>query len=148
MLRHLYTAWPFFNVLIARVETALSITDMNIAGYYVQKLVTDEALRERYFPRILDEYERTKSAVLSITGEKTLLENNAFLQRSIALRNPYVDPLSYLQVRSISELRNRETEETAPPPSPGELSPAAHDKLLDRVLMAVHGVAQGLQSSG
>jgi phosphoenolpyruvate carboxylase len=145
----LYGEWPFFNVLISRVETALSIADMNIAGYYAQKLVTDQSLRDRYFTRILDEYERTKSAVLAITAEKTLLENNAFLQRSIALRNPYVDPLSYLQVRSISELRNRETTESAtPPPSPGELSPAAHDHLLDRVLMAVHGVAQGLQSSG
>lgn len=147
-LRKLYRDWPFFKVLIARVETALSIADMNIAGYYVEKLVTDPALRDRYFDRILNEYERTKSVVLAITDQRSLLEKNAFLQRSIALRNPYVDPLSYLQVRSISQWRERDSSAATTAPAPGELSPAAQDVVLDRVLMAVHGVAQGLQSSG
>jgi phosphoenolpyruvate carboxylase len=145
-MRQLYRDWPFFNVLILKAETALAIADMNIARYYADELVQDKALKERYLGRILAEYQRTHAAVLAITESSILLERNPFLQRSISLRNPYVDPLSYLQVRFIKELRERIA--TGEQLNVSEHGIHAGDRLLETVLMAVHGVAEGLQSTG
>jgi phosphoenolpyruvate carboxylase len=117
---------------------------MKIAEYYANNLVEDACLKEKYLNRILAEYKRTHDGVLAITESRTLLEGNSFLERSISLRNPYVDPLSYLQVRFIKELRERGSEDGGSVEKP---SPAG-DRLLETVLMAVHGVAEGLQSTG
>src|SRR5262249_50360167 len=150
-LRRLYKEWPFFQVLVSNVETALAITDMKIAAHYAERLVSAE-LREEYFGRILAEYERTRAALLSIAGNRILLEGNPFLQRSIALRNPYVDPLSYLQVKYLEEHRRRIAEQ----PPAGEFETTAEageslvqrDQILETVLMSISGVAEGLQGTG
>jgi len=150
-LRRLYKEWPFFQVLVSNVETALAITDMKIAAHYAERLVSAE-LREQYFGRILAEYERTRAALLSIAGNRILLEGNPFLQRSIALRNPYVDPLSYLQVKYLEEHRRRIAEQ----PPAGEFETTAEageslvqrDQILETVLMSISGVAEGLQGTG
>ncbi len=141
-LRGLYKDWPFFAGLITKVETALAIADMRIAGYYADNLVADAEIRERIMARIKEEYSLTRQAILTITGQSILLEKTEYLRRSIELRNPYVDPLSYLQVRFIKELRQSACEEK------GTGEGGAADPLLDTVLMAINGVAEGLQSTG
>lgn len=148
-LRKLYREWPFFQVLVSNVETALATTDMQIASHYVETLVSAE-LKEKFFSPILAEYERTRDAVLSISGSRTLLEKNPFLQRSIALRNPYVDPLSYLQVKYLHEHRRRTAEQPTTTEfelldRPGEMK---RDRILETVLMSISGVAEGLQGTG
>lgn len=145
-LRSLYSSWSFLRVLISKIETSLSVADMKIAGYYAENLVPDEELRQKYMGRILAEYEEACQAVLEITQQNELLVGNELLRRSITLRNPYVDSLSYLQVRFLKELRER-AQDTA---SGGEHSPErrAHDALLETVLMSINGVAIGLQNTG
>jgi phosphoenolpyruvate carboxylase len=146
LMRELYKKWPFFRGLVSRVETALSIADMQIAGYYADKLCKNIQVKERIMSIVQTEYELAKEAVLSITEQPFLLERTEYLKRSIDLRNPYVDPLSYLQVHFIKELRQRHSQQTAPAVMPG--GSAEPDPLLDTVLMAINGVAEGLQSTG
>lgn len=149
-LSELYREWPFFAGLVSKVETALAISDMQIASYYAENLVHDPRVLEKILSRIKKEHALTQDAILKITGQKILLEKTEYLRRSIELRNPYVDPLSYLQVRFIKELRSKikadagKSEETEAQPG---LS-ATLDPLLDTVLMAINGVAEGLQSTG
>ncbi len=146
-MRKLYAEWPMFHVLISKIETALAVTDMNIARFYANTLVKDKALQEKYLQRIIDEFERCRSTVFSISQHDSLLSDNPFLQRSIALRNPYVDPLSYLQVRFIKEWRDehqRQMKETGV----ALVNSDERDYLLETILMAINGVAAGLQSTG
>ncbi|RIK54962.1 MAG: hypothetical protein DCC57_06020, partial [Chloroflexi bacterium] len=91
--------------------------------------------RQEIFGDILDEYERTKQLVLAVTGYGELLENEQWLQRSIKLRNPYVDPLNYIQVALLERLRQQ-------PDAPNA------DSMRDAVLLSVNGVAAGLQNTG
>ena len=141
-LRELYDNWTFFHGLINKIETGLAVADMNIAAFYVNELVDDDDLRERIFKAITDEFEQCSAAVASISRRDNLLSENQFLKRSIELRNPYVDPLSYLQVRFIKEWRKREQELQDGAPRD------ERDLLLETILMSVNGVAAGLQSTG
>lgn len=145
MMRTMYRDWPFFRNVISNIETALAIADLNIARYYADQLC-EASLRNKFVPEIEREYAAAKDAILSITQQKHLLDANPVLQRSISIRNPYVDPLSYLQVRFIKELRQQQG--TAPPATmqPGQRVLA--EPLLDAVLMAINGVAAGLQGTG
>ncbi len=145
----LYREWPFFAGLVNKVETSLAISDMEIATYYAENLVRDKRVLNNVLTRIKNEHALTRKAVLDITGQSILLEKTEYLRRSIELRNPYVDPLSYLQVRFIRELREqsaRDSKGDEPEAKPG-LS-ATLDPILDTVLMAINGVAEGLQSTG
>lgn len=135
-MRNLYERWPFFSGLVAKIETALGIADMHIARYYCDNLVHDRELRDHIFARIFEEYSDACKAVVQITGSNHLLESTPYLRRSIDLRNPYVDPLSYLQVHFLKDLRARADDD----PEKG--------RLLENVLMTINGVAAGLQSTG
>lgn len=149
-LSTLYRDWPFFTGLVSKVETALAISDMEIASYYAENLVEDPKVLTNVLLRIKHEHILTQKAVLQITGQKILLEKTEYLRRSIELRNPYVDPLSYLQVRFIKELRDK-VDKDGSKSSELEARPglsATLDPLLDTVLMAINGVAEGLQSTG
>jgi len=148
LMQKLYKEWPFFHELVSKIETALSVADIDIARHYADTLVESPELREKYFEPIQAEFVAARDAVLKITGKKILLEGNPFLERSIALRNPYVDPLSYLQVRFIERLRRRQASEPEhdQPDEPGQQ--VEPDPLLDMVMMTINGVAEGLQSTG
>ena len=142
----MYKEWPFFRSMVMNIETSVAIADLNIARYYSDNLC-DPALAGKFWPIIEAEYNRTREAVLKICGTPRILEDNPVLQRSIQIRNPYVDPLSYLQVRFIKQLRETTPPDTAVPAyEPG--TPVAAEPLLDSVLMAINGVAAGLQSTG
>jgi phosphoenolpyruvate carboxylase len=136
--QEMYRHWPFFKGLIDKLETALAVADMDIARYYCEKLV-DEPLQEKFFSKILSEYNYTRQIILQISGREKLLDAIPYLQHSIAIRNPYVDPLSYLQVKLIQQLRQRTLSETNEP---------IKDELLETVLMTINGVAEGLQNTG
>lgn len=147
LMQELYNQWPFFRELVSRIETSVAVADLDIVEQYVTRLVKSDLLQKKFLPLLQNEYEQTRQGILTITGQKMLLENNNFLERSIALRNPYVDPLSCLQLRALSELRKSDK---WPSSMPAELPgrPANPDPLLDTVLMTINGIAQGLQSTG
>jgi phosphoenolpyruvate carboxylase len=106
LLEKLMARFPFFSELIANVELGLAKADLSIARLYAG-LVSDAGLRDRVFGMLSEEFERTIQMVLRLTGQSTLLENNAVLARSIRLRNPYVDPLSLIQGRATAPQARR-----------------------------------------
>jgi phosphoenolpyruvate carboxylase len=127
----------------------LSKADMHIAHHY-SLLVDDEALRQRLSTNIAEEYQRTRRMLLQIVGGKALLDTSPVLQRSIRLRNPYVDPLSYFQVALLRRLRATG--------GPLVLDDSAQQHATDQereranltyaVLLTINGIAAGLRNTG
>jgi len=104
LLCEMMRGFPLFSDLIRNVELAMSKADLTIARLYAE-LVTDAGLRERVWRMLVEEFELTRRMILSITGQKTQLEGNPVLARSIRLRNPYVDPMSLVQVELLRRKR-------------------------------------------
>ncbi len=130
-LQQMLDQFPLFDDLIHNVEMGLAKADLSIARLYAG-LVTDESLRQRVFGMVVEEFERTKRVVLRLTGQTRLLEKNPVLARSIRLRNPYVDPLSLIQVALLRRKRKGED-----------------DVNLNYALAAtINGIAAGLRNTG
>ena len=134
-LRLMYEKWPFFRMVIDSLQMALAKADLSIANEYCG-MIADREAADRIFGNIRREYELTVSILLGITGQKDILDNVPVIQESIRLRNPYVDPLSYLQVQLLMELR--------------ELRDKGDDDsgLLREVLLTINGIAAGLRNTG
>jgi phosphoenolpyruvate carboxylase len=131
LLQAMMARFPLFIDLVRNVEMALAKSDFGIAKLY-SELVSDKGVRERVYGKLKEEFERTEQAVLRVTGQKVLLESNPVLARSIRLRNPYVDPMSLIQVELLRRKRN------------GENSDA-----LNRALGAtINGISAGLRNTG
>jgi phosphoenolpyruvate carboxylase len=131
LLEKLTSQFPFFSEMIANVEIGLAKADLSIARLYAG-LVSDAALRERVFGMLFEEFERTKAVVLRLTGQSALLEKNPVLARSIRLRNPYVDPLSLIQVELLRRKRRGED----------------NDNLNYALAATINGIAAGLRNTG
>jgi phosphoenolpyruvate carboxylase len=133
-LAHLYRTWPFLTSLLDNAEMILAKADMGVARLY-SRLATGPG-DDRRWTTIEAEYERTVTNLLRVTGRAQLLDDAPVLQRSVALRNPYVDSLSELQVRLLARVRS------LPPDDPDR------DQVLRLVKLTVNGVAAGLQNTG
>jgi phosphoenolpyruvate carboxylase len=128
--------FPLFLDIIRNVEMALAKADFGIARLYAS-LVEDEALRNRVFATLEAEFNLTHRMILEITRQKFLLETNPVLNRSIRLRNPYVDPMSLIQVELIR--RKRAAIASGKPDSPE----------LNRAISAtINGISAGLRNTG
>ena len=134
-LRDMYRNWAFFRSLVDNLQMVLVKADMRIARHYAT-LVIDEAERGRIFSMIQSEFERTNGTVLKITEQKSVLEKQPQLLASLRLRDPYLDPMSYFQVRLLRELRRLRADDP---------QRAAH---LQAVLRTINGIAAGLQNTG
>jgi phosphoenolpyruvate carboxylase len=132
-LQEMYKGWPFFTTVLDNVQVGLCKADMAIATLYAS--LTTPEVRAEIFTAVLAEYERTKQMVLTITGHQELLQNEEWLQRSIKLRNPYVDPINYIQVALLRQVR-AQTQVEDP------------EQLRQAVLLSVNGIAAGLQNTG
>lgn len=135
-LRTMYQQWPFFQAVLDNAQVSLGKADMGIARLYAT-LVPDPALRQRVYDNIAAEYERTRHWILRIADQRDLLDNEEVLKRSIRLRNPYVDPLNFIQVRLLRDYRAQ--------PDPD--NPEAR-RLLEVIFLTINGVAAGLKSTG
>jgi len=135
LLRDMYRRWPFFRALVKNVELDLVKADMGIAELYAS-LVTDEALRERVFARIRDEQALACAWIARITEQEALLGDTPVIKLSIERRNPYVDPLNFIQVALLRRLR--------------ALSPddSTYNDVLDAALITVNGIAAGMKNTG
>src|SRR5213594_1853447 len=129
VLRRMAHAWPFFDDLLAKVEMVCAKADLAIARMYVRELGGDLAL----FDHLEDEFRRTIAALLRIRESDYLMRDNPMLQTAIGLRNPYVDPLSLLQVTLLQRKRDGD-------PAPGPVSAGLASTL--------NGIAQGLRNTG
>lgn len=131
LLREMYLKWPFFHALLSNMDMVLAKSDINIASRYVE-LVSDAQLGQQIFSRIEQEWHRTVHWLLTITGQKNLLEANPALARSLQSRSPYIDPLNHLQVDLLLRYRRGE-----------------HDDSLKRpILLTIKGISAGLRNSG
>jgi phosphoenolpyruvate carboxylase len=131
VLRRAYRDWPLFGVLLENAEMSLAKTDRLIGARYL-------ALggREDLTEMVLAEYDRTRRLVLTVTGHDRLLANRHVLSRAVSLRDPYVDALSYLQLRALAALRDTDPEDDE------------RERLERLLLLTVNGVAAGLQNTG
>ena len=122
--------WIFLANLLSDAEMAMAKADMDIASRYAGLA---GSLGDVYFPRIISEFQRTREMICKLKGQDELLDRDPTLKRSILLRNPYVDPMSFTQVELLSHWRSEDRQ----------------DERLEQALIAtVHGIAQGLQNTG
>jgi phosphoenolpyruvate carboxylase len=130
-LRKGYRDWGFFSSFLNNVQMSMAKTDLPIATYYSKLAETDESI----FDRIKEEYKRARKWVLNITEQDELLDNNPTLKRSIRLRNPYVDPLNFIQLNLLRNMRESD-----------ELT--EDDPLIEAFILSVNGIAAGLKNTG
>ena len=128
--RNMFHEWYFMRALTADAEMVLAKSDLRIAAVYSE--LAGE-LHDTFYPIIKQEFDLTRELILDYSGHKELLEGDQTLQRTIMLRNPYVDPMSLLQVDLLARWRQSGREDP---------------KLFDALLASVNGIAQGLQNTG
>lgn len=134
LLRRMYREWPFFATLLDNAQMIMAKADLGIARHYAG-LVGDAALGERIFGEVCAEFARTVELLRAVCQIDDLLAGQPVLQRAIRQRNPYVDPLSYIQIELLCRLR-------ANPPAEEQ------EALETAVLMAINGIAAGLKNTG
>jgi phosphoenolpyruvate carboxylase len=128
--RNMFYEWYFMRALTADAEMVLAKADLGIAKLY-SELAGD--LHDTFFPIITNEYNLTRDLILEHSEHEVLLEGDITLQRAIMLRNPYVDPMSLMQVDLLQRWRDSNYEDQA---------------LFNTLLASVNGIAQGLQNTG
>ena len=128
--RQMFSEWYFLRAMIADAEMVLAKADLNIASLY-SELAGD--LHAEFFPLIEKENTLTHDLILEYSEHESLLQGDNILQRAIMLRNPYVDPMSLMQVDLLARWRKSGCEE---------------DELFDALQASVNGIAQGLQNTG
>ncbi len=120
--------WPFFRTVLDNVEMVIAKSDLSIAARYAE--LARPELRDQIWPAIREEHKKTKHWVKRLTAVRALLDRNPTLQRSIKLRNPYVDPLNLMQIELVR--RKRTGDDSAARP----------------LLLTVNGIAAGMRNTG
>jgi phosphoenolpyruvate carboxylase len=131
LLQEMARGLPLFLDILQNVEIAMAKADFGIARQY-SSLVVDEGLRERVFTMLEMEFNRTRRMVLAVAEQTVLLEKNPVLARSIRLRNPYVDPMSLLQLELLRRKRAGEQ----------------GDELDSAITATINGISAGLRNTG
>jgi phosphoenolpyruvate carboxylase len=126
--------WPYFAALISNAEMACMKADLEIARRYAD-LCADDAIRERIWGAIETEFRSTVREIAAVCDELQLLDREPILQRAIARRNPFIDPLSFVQLELLRRLR-------APGGDPDD------PDLVRASLLAINGIAGGLRNTG
>ncbi len=135
LLQKMFKQWPFFSTLLSNMDMVMAKSDLALASRY-SELVPDKRLRQRIFGAIEAEWHLTAKALLTITGEKQRLVDNAALQRSMRHRFPYIDPLHHLQVELIRRFRA------------GKTAADRDEKVRRGIHLSINGIAAGLRNTG
>ncbi|MEW6494387.1 MAG: phosphoenolpyruvate carboxylase [Cyanobacteriota bacterium] len=146
LLRYFYFKWPFFKMVISKVEMTLAKVDLQMAHHYVRELSNPEDIErfERLYEQITSEFNLTRNIVLSIAGHKRLLDGDPDLQRSVQLRNGTIVPLGFLQVSLLKRLRQHSSQTTS-----GIVhSRYSKGELLRGALLTINGIAAGMRNTG
>lgn len=134
-LSEMYREWSFFRTLVRNAALDVAKADMGIAALY-STLVADESVRQRMFKRIHQEHELTHNMLCLISGQDDLLDYTPALRRSIDRRNPYVDPLNFIQVELLKQWRAMTPEDEH------------YQKTLEAILASINGIAAGMKTTG
>lgn len=132
-LTGMFRDWPFFKTLMGNLHLGLGRADMEIMKHYAG--LAPESVGQTLFDNVRSEYELTRKVVLEISGEQEILATEPWLQKSIRVRNPYVDPLNYIQVELLRRFRADPEQQDA-------------DTLRQGILQSINGIAAGLQTVG
>ncbi len=135
LIQEMYRAWPFFNNLIDNIQMTLAKADIHIAQHYAD-LVVDKEAKKRIFSRIRSEYDLTVEMLRTITQTEEILDNDPTLQQSIRLRNPFIDPINYIQVNLIRKLRTQ------------KLGKKEREELIHAILLTINCIATGMRNTG
>ncbi|MEM9120837.1 MAG: phosphoenolpyruvate carboxylase [Cyanobacteria bacterium P01_F01_bin.56] len=145
LLRYFYQKWPFFKMVVSKVEMTLAKVDLQIAEHYVHELTQPED-QERFhvlFEQISDEFRKTTEIILTITGHRRLLDGDPDLQRSVHLRNGTIVPLGFIQVALLKRLRQYRSTIS------GVIkSRYSREELLRGALLTINGIAAGMRNTG
>ena len=133
----MYRQWPFFQATIDNAALALAKADKFIASRYAE-LVSNEEVRQRIGTMIAEERERSRRALLALTGGTDLLSSTPWLQESIDARNPYVDPLNLIQIELIRRRRN----------FPADATSDEAERIRGLLRLTVQGIAAGMRTTG
>jgi phosphoenolpyruvate carboxylase len=133
LLRRMAAEWPFFTSVLSNAEMGCAKADLGIARRYVE-LWDDGAARDRIWAPLEAEFQRTIDELVLIGGGERLLDGEPVLQASIDRRNPFVDPLSFVQIELMRRLR-RDLQDA--PEQLGRVS-----------LLTINGIASGLRNTG
>jgi phosphoenolpyruvate carboxylase len=136
LLREMHARWPFFQTTVDNAQLTMRKADMKIAALY-SSLVEDEKIRRKIFSVLEVEFFRTEEAILVVTGQKQMLGNEPVLLRSVQLRNPYIDPLNYIQVEMMRRLRAAKN-----------LGPEEKSALQGVIELTINGISGGLKNTG
>lgn len=128
MQREMFRDWPFFTGLIGTLEMALFKTDLGVAERYLS--LVDDDIAERFWSDLKAEHETVVERVLAITNQERLLEQTPALQARLEHRNPWIDPLSHLQVELLRRLR------------------AGREEARGALLATITGIAAGMRNTG
>ncbi len=131
-LQKMYSSWNFFSAMIENIEMVLLKTDLIIAEKYSKLSSKNENI---IFQKIKDEYLKSVKVVLTISNQNYLMDKNKSLQRSILLRNPYIDPISFIQLKFLREYREAKSEK-------------AKKEILPLLRSTVNGIAAGIRNTG
>nr|AAV90837.1 phosphoenolpyruvate carboxylase [Picosynechococcus sp. PCC 7002] len=146
LMRYFYSKWPFFRMVISKVEMTLSKVDLQMASHYVHELAEKEDIPrfEKLLEQISQEYNLTKRLILEITENEALLDGDRPLQRSVQLRNGTIVPLGFLQVSLLKRLRQytRETQASI------VHFRYSKEELLRGALLTINGIAAGMRNTG
>ena len=143
LMRYFYYKWPFFKMVISKVEMTLAKVDLQIAEHYINELSKpeDKERFQRLFEQITQEYYLTKKLVLQISGQQNLLDGDPDLQRSVQLRNGTIVPLGFLQVALIKRLRQYEESDIVH-------FRFSKEELLRGAMLTINGIAAGMRNTG
>ena len=145
VLQKMYRDWSFFRTVIDRAQLSMRRADMTIGALYAS--LAEAGARGAIFGEIIEEFRLTERIILGITGQDALLDNEPWLQRSINLRNPYVDPLNYIQAALLNKQRSAAGRGAAG--AAGEDATGEEDaRLRQAILLSINGIAAGLQATG
>ncbi|MDD8019314.1 MAG: phosphoenolpyruvate carboxylase, partial [Bacteroidota bacterium] len=135
LLRNMYAHWEFFKAMIDNVQMIMAKADFDIAKQYAD-LVSQKSDEMNIYTLLHNKFEVTKKSIISVSRQKHILDNNPVLQRSILLRNPYVDPMSLMQVELLRRLRKE------------HLSERTRQELEEIMFLCINGISAGLRNTG
>ena len=136
LLQEMYRDWPFFRSLLDNSQVSMAQADMGIARLYAG-LVEDARVRDLIYGRVAAAFAATREAILQTIGRRELLDHDPVLQRAVRRRNPYIDPLNFIQVSLLRRLRALPDQESA-----------EARRIRDTIFLTINGIASGLKNTG